>query len=59
MVDSFGARLLVTGTPQCQSAGDSLFWFNPSTHALSYVLHPKGASLAVVRIAPFGLPATF
>jgi hypothetical protein len=58
--DSFGPRLLVTGTPQCESrSGTSLFWFNPSTHAISYVLQPRGASLGVVRVAPFGLPATF
>lgn len=59
MADSFGGRLLVTGSPQCQSASGSLFWFNPSTQALSYVFHPRGASLGVVRVAPFGLQATF
>jgi hypothetical protein len=46
MVDSFGARLLVTGAPSAK-------------HALRYVFHPRGASLGVVRVAPFGLPATF
>jgi TolB protein len=59
MVDSFGERLLVTGSPQCLSASNSLFWFNPSTHAVSYVFRPRGASFGVVRVAPFGLQATF
>ena len=44
MVDSAGPRLLVTGSPRCLSASNSLFWFNPSTHALTYVFHPRGAS---------------
>lgn len=59
MVDSAGPRLLVTGSPRCLSASNSLFWFNPSTHALTYVFHPRGASFGVVRVVPFGLQVAF
>ncbi|HET7013821.1 MAG TPA: hypothetical protein VFI65_07920 [Streptosporangiaceae bacterium] len=59
MVDSFGARLLLAGLPRCGYTGESLFWFNPATHALSYVFHPKGAATnGVIRIVPFGGTAT-
>jgi hypothetical protein len=58
MVDSFGARLLLSGMPKCEYTDSSLFWFNPATRALSYVFHPRGATIGVARIAPFGLPAT-
>jgi hypothetical protein len=58
MVDRLGARLLVAGQPRCQYTDQSLFWFNPATHALSYVFHPTGATIGVVRVAPFGRTAT-
>jgi hypothetical protein len=58
IVGSFGARLLVAGQPKCQYTDEQLFWFNPATHALSYVFHPTGATIGVVRLAPFGRTAT-
>lgn len=57
IVTGQGSGLLIDAHSEC-NPGNALFWFNPQTKKVTWVLHPTGKSYGVTAVVPFGRPVS-